>query len=207
MVFKGRFFSSSRKSSPDGSNSPKTPTQGSPSTRSDKKKVKSDPSPSSTPSPSSSSSRKYKDKEKQKEKEKEKDKEKERDQKPGYAGPKDGNSPYLSPILASSLGLNKIKTRSGPLPQEGLRGDHHRISGLGSSNLSRGRTDTGSLNAGSFSSASSSSKKEVRGSVVKVAEKKLGLDAELPLPAKSGNVLCRQRKNVLLSSQIHSVCL
>lgn len=185
MVFKGRFFSSSRKSSPDGSNSPKTPTQGSSSTRSDKKKVKSDPSPSSTPSPSSSSSsRKYKEKEK--EKEKEKDRDKERDQKPGNSAPKDGNNPYLSPILASSLGLNRIKTRSGPLPQEGLRGDHHRMSGLGTSNLSRGQTDTGSLNAGSFSASSSSSKKDVRGSAVRVPEKKLGLDVELPQPPKSG---------------------
>ncbi|KAJ3697699.1 hypothetical protein LUZ61_001404 [Rhynchospora tenuis] len=186
MVFKGRFFSSSRKSSPDGSNSPKTPTQGSPSTRSDKKKVKSDLSPSSTSSPSSSSSsRKYKDKEK--EKEREKDKEKERDQKPGNPGQKDGANPYLSPILASSLGLNRIKTRSGPLPQEGLRGDH-RISGLGTSNLSRGQTDTSSLNVGSSSGASSSGKKDGRGSAVKVAEKKLGIDAELALPTKSGKL-------------------
>lgn len=44
----------------------------------------------------------------------------------------------VSPILASSLGLNRIKTRSGPLPQEsffGFRGD--KGSALGSSNLSR----------------------------------------------------------------------
>ncbi|CAN1265697.1 Probable serine/threonine protein kinase IREH1 [Linum perenne] len=45
----------------------------------------------------------------------------------------------VSPILASSLGLNKIKTRSGPLPQESFfsfRGD--KGSGvLGSSNLSK----------------------------------------------------------------------
>ncbi|XP_062118120.1 probable serine/threonine protein kinase IREH1 isoform X2 [Humulus lupulus] len=44
----------------------------------------------------------------------------------------------VSPILASSLGLNRIKTRSGPLPQEsffGFRGD--KVSSLGVSNLSR----------------------------------------------------------------------
>ncbi|KAK7291357.1 hypothetical protein RIF29_06431 [Crotalaria pallida] len=44
----------------------------------------------------------------------------------------------LSPIMASSLGLNKIKTRSGPLPQEsfyGFRGD--KAAALGGSNLSR----------------------------------------------------------------------
>ncbi|KAM6568036.1 hypothetical protein CsatB_016021 [Cannabis sativa] len=44
----------------------------------------------------------------------------------------------VSPILASSLGLNRIKTRSGPLPQEsffGFRGD--KVSSLGASNLSK----------------------------------------------------------------------
>lgn len=185
MVFKGRFFSSSRKSSPDGSNSPKTPTHGSPSTRSDKKKVKSDPSPSSTPSPSSSSSKKHKDREKEKEKEKEK----ERDPKPSSSGPKDGANPYLSPILASSLGLNRIKTRSGPLPQEGLRGDHHRISGLGTSNLSRGQTDASSRNVGSTSGASSSGKMDGRGSVGKGAENKLGFGFQLAVPAKTGTTI------------------
>lgn len=45
----------------------------------------------------------------------------------------------MSPILASSLGLNRIKTRSGPLPQEsffGFRGGD-KGSALGASNLSR----------------------------------------------------------------------
>lgn len=45
----------------------------------------------------------------------------------------------MSPILASSLGLNRIKTRSGPLPQEsffGFRGSD-KASVLGASNLSR----------------------------------------------------------------------
>lgn len=53
------------------------------------------------------------------------------------------------------------------------------MSGLGTgSNLSRGQTDTTTLN----SSTSSSVKKDV-----KVADKKLGLDAQLPLPEKSGS--------------------
>ncbi|CAK8534274.1 unnamed protein product [Lathyrus sativus] len=47
----------------------------------------------------------------------------------------------VSPILASSLGLNRIKTRSGPLPQEsffGFRGDKGgAAAALGASNLSR----------------------------------------------------------------------
>ncbi|XP_019431657.1 PREDICTED: probable serine/threonine protein kinase IREH1 isoform X1 [Lupinus angustifolius] len=113
MVFKGRFFSSSKKSDSDGSsNSPRSISSNSPS-RSDKKKLKdskksnnddaakskSSPTGSSSPSPSPSSS--------------------------------------VSPILASSLGLNKIKTRSGPLPQESFfsfRNDNNKI---GASNLSK----------------------------------------------------------------------
>lgn len=44
----------------------------------------------------------------------------------------------MSPILASSLGLNKIKTRSGPLPQESFFGFRSEKGvSLGSSNLSR----------------------------------------------------------------------
>jgi hypothetical protein len=48
----------------------------------------------------------------------------------------------VSPILASSLGLNRIKTRSGPLPQEsffGFRGDKGGATAavLGASNLSK----------------------------------------------------------------------
>lgn len=46
----------------------------------------------------------------------------------------------LSPIVASSLGLNKIKTRSGPLPQEsffGYASSKEKGSALGASNLSK----------------------------------------------------------------------
>uniref|UniRef100_A0A0E0KI58 non-specific serine/threonine protein kinase n=1 Tax=Oryza punctata TaxID=4537 RepID=A0A0E0KI58_ORYPU len=158
MVFKGRFFSSRHKSSEsssptDGSNSPRTPTSapaaGSPavsasssSSRSDKKKPKSETprkrdklfggsasaaaskggagaSASASSSPSADG------------------------RKAAAAQLRDGGggaggasaAAALSPILASSLGLNRIKTRSGPLPQEG-----HRIAAaLGSSNLSRGQ--------------------------------------------------------------------
>lgn len=47
----------------------------------------------------------------------------------------------VSPILASSLGLNRIKTRSGPLPQERFFGDNSGSFGkgvTGVSNLSKG---------------------------------------------------------------------
>lgn len=51
---------------------------------------------------------------------------------------KESDSAVL-PILASSLGLNRIKTRSGPLPQEsfyGSRGEKGSVLGLGVSNPS-----------------------------------------------------------------------
>ncbi|CAI9113709.1 OLC1v1014362C1 [Oldenlandia corymbosa var. corymbosa] len=59
----------------------------------------------------------------------------------------------MSPIVASSLGLNKIKTRSGPLPQEsffGFGSGRDKGTALGASNLSKpvgissGGTDGGS---------------------------------------------------------------
>ncbi|KAM2082843.1 hypothetical protein ACFX1T_036323 [Malus domestica] len=56
----------------------------------------------------------------------------------------------VSPILASSLALNKIKTRSGPLPQESLFGFRgNKGSTLGSSNLSRLGVGDQSLGSGS----------------------------------------------------------
>ncbi|ONM08487.1 putative serine/threonine protein kinase IREH1 [Zea mays] len=153
MVFKGRFFSSRHKSSessssPDGSNSPRTPTSApasasaaspasSSSSRSDKKKTKSETpkkrdklfgsaatAPKSAASSASSSpagdGRKgsvphHRD--------------------AGVGGGGGASAAALSPILASSLGLNRIKTRSGPLPQEGQR----MAAVIGSSNLSRGQ--------------------------------------------------------------------
>ncbi|XP_050215392.1 probable serine/threonine protein kinase IREH1 isoform X2 [Mercurialis annua] len=67
-------------------------------------------------------------------------------------------SSSVSPILASSLGLNKIKTRSGPLPQESFFSFRGGGGGgdKGSSNLSRSGGGDGGL-------SSSSGKKEVLG--------------------------------------------
>ncbi|KAG6675933.1 hypothetical protein I3842_15G129800 [Carya illinoinensis] len=70
----------------------------------------------------------------------------------------------VSPILASSLGLNRIKTRSGPLPQESFFGfrSSDKGSALGASNLSR----PGNVGAGSgsgFGSGSGGKKKEAVG--------------------------------------------
>lgn len=67
----------------------------------------------------------------------------------------------VSPILASSLGLNRIKTRSGPLPQEsffGFRGE--KGSGLGASNLSRPGGNGGDRSSGSANSGSGSGGKK-----------------------------------------------
>ncbi|KAI9101590.1 hypothetical protein K1719_023834 [Acacia pycnantha] len=64
----------------------------------------------------------------------------------GPASGKESPSSSVSPILASSLGLNRIKTRSGPLPQEsffGFRND--KGSTLGVSNLSKPGSDDGKL--------------------------------------------------------------
>nr|CAB3493502.1 unnamed protein product [Digitaria exilis] len=154
MVFKGRFFSSRHKSSessssPDGSNSPRTPTSApgsasaaspasSSSSRSDKKKTKSETprkrdklfgsaaaapksaASSASSSPAAGDGRKGSVAQF-------------RDASGGGGG--GASAAALSPILASSLGLNRIKTRSGPLPQEGQR----MAAALGSSNLSRGQ--------------------------------------------------------------------
>ncbi|XP_054824042.1 probable serine/threonine protein kinase IREH1 isoform X2 [Prosopis cineraria] len=64
----------------------------------------------------------------------------------GAASGKESSSSSVSPILASSLGLNRIKTRSGPLPQEsffGFRND--KGSTLGVSNLSKPGSDDGKM--------------------------------------------------------------
>ncbi|GJM96380.1 hypothetical protein PR202_ga13208 [Eleusine coracana subsp. coracana] len=195
MVFKGRFFSSRHKSSdsssPDGSNSPRTPTSApgsasaaspasSSSSRSDKKKTKSETPrkrdklfgsasvaiPKSAASSASSSpagdGRKG----------------------PSAAQLRDAgggaSAAALSPILASSLGLNRIKTRSGPLPQEGQR----IAAALGSSNLSRGQAQAepsaasvGGRKGGSSWADSSSSISSSRGK---------GKAAELPMRSATG---------------------
>ncbi|KAL6517922.1 putative serine/threonine protein kinase ireh1 [Orobanche minor] len=164
MVFKGRFFSSKKSdtSSPDGSsNSPGSFGSNSNSPiRSDKKKPKS-PSPSITkdnsPAPSAASTPTTAAKSFLKKKDSSKGKEtvslskptskfsssslsssklKKSDEAAPAASPA---SLSVSPIVASSLGLNKIKTRSGPLPQESFFnfGSRDKGVGLGASNLSR----------------------------------------------------------------------
>uniref|UniRef100_A0A7N0ZVB7 non-specific serine/threonine protein kinase n=1 Tax=Kalanchoe fedtschenkoi TaxID=63787 RepID=A0A7N0ZVB7_KALFE len=127
MVFKGRFFSSKKSdsSSPDGSNSPRSFGSNSPS-RSDKRSFKSTAS-----TPTSSSSRQTDAFGKKKGKEPMPTPASLR--KPLNA--KESPASSVSPILASSLGLNRIKTRSGPLPQESSLG--FKGSGSGASNLSR----------------------------------------------------------------------
>ncbi|KAF3437833.1 hypothetical protein FNV43_RR20589 [Rhamnella rubrinervis] len=174
MVFKGRFFSSkksdsSSNNSPDGSsNSPRSFGSNSPS-RSDKKKPKSAPkedpqlggggfSASCRQTQVKGGSSKKKDV-----KGKESQPQRSTTLKPSTVGSGSSSMPKkvasvaegqpspssVSPILASSLGLNRIKTRSGPLPQEsffGFRGD--KVSGLGTSNLSRAGGGSGSGSGG-----------------------------------------------------------
>ncbi|XP_029121395.1 probable serine/threonine protein kinase IREH1 isoform X2 [Elaeis guineensis] len=156
MVFKGRFFSSkkSNSSSPDGSNSPKTPALESPS-RSEEKKVKTDLAVGRYTLIKDA----VKNHQQKKDKKGKKRETRGRETAPAAASSKvsppaaalsapaklrkGAAASSLSPILATSLGLNRIETRSGPLLQEGLRGDH-RISGLGGSNLiSRGHVEGG----------------------------------------------------------------
>ncbi|THU45320.1 hypothetical protein C4D60_Mb02t16630 [Musa balbisiana] len=211
MVFKGRFFSSKKSdssSSPDGSNSPRTPTLGSPSTaRSDKMKAKSSDAASGH-TLVGNAVEKHHLHEQQQQKEKKKKGKDAKDSKgkeatlapsplalstpakprKGPAACQDGVGPppaspsleSLSPILASSLGLNRIKTRSGPLPQEGLRGDH-RMSALKNSNLSRGAGPDSSLassgsaaTAGRIGGAGSSGPKKDGRSLDKVPKSSAG---------------------------------
>ncbi|XP_077241096.1 putative serine/threonine protein kinase IREH1 [Tasmannia lanceolata] len=197
MVFKGRFFSSRKQdsSSPEGSSSPKTSTVHSPN-RSEKKKVKSGKEDPQISVGFGSSCRQTVIKEvgKQQQKKKEiKGKEVQAPFKtstsPSYlvstlnSSSKSQKSPEIkdnppsvsafSPIVASSLGLNRIKTRSGPLPQEsffGLRGD--KGSTLGASNLSRPATD-GRLGAALVKNPSR--KKEAHGVSKKVTHDNMSL--------------------------------
>lgn len=127
MVFKGRFFNfkKSDASSSDGSpNSPRSFGSSSPS-RFDKKKAK-----STAKDPPIAKKKDAKGKESPNSGLK--------SNKVTAELPSSSSSSSVSPILASSLGLNRIKTRSGPLPQEsffGFRND--KGSNLGASNLSR----------------------------------------------------------------------
>ncbi|WRX17754.1 Protein kinase domain - like 10 [Theobroma cacao] len=153
MVFKNKlFFSSSKKSDSDGSNSPRS-TSNSP-IRSDKKKPKASTSkpdsqqiPNSTSpfSPVACKQTQVKDglrrlNLKAKEPQPQTPAAKPSSSTSKKPDAKDGPS-SVSPILASSLGLNRIKTRSGPLPQESFfsfRGEKSAAASvLGASNLSR----------------------------------------------------------------------
>nr|GLL21744.1 probable serine/threonine protein kinase IREH1 isoform X1 [Ipomoea trifida] len=188
MVFKGRFFSSKKydASSTDGSsNSPRSVGSNSP-IRADKKKAKAgstskDNSPS-TPTSISSFAASFKDRKKD-------GKGKDipvRSPNPlakaspgglGSSKPKKSEvkevgptSLSVSPILASSLGLHKIKTRSGPLPQESFFGYGSREKGcaLGASNLSKpggGSASRGDRQSSLWLGKTSSAGKEERKTV------------------------------------------
>ncbi|XP_022842864.1 probable serine/threonine protein kinase IREH1 [Olea europaea var. sylvestris] len=173
MVFKGRFFSSKKSdtSSPDGSsNSPRSfGSKSNSPVRSDKKKSKSSsPSISKDNSPSTptvSTSKNSINKKDSKGKDAQVLSKPSSEistsfapsklKKPDEAtGPEPGpKSASVSPIVASSLGLNKIKTRSGPLPQESFFSFNSREKGvtLGSSKLSKpcGRGVGGGSDGGS----------------------------------------------------------
>ncbi|KAL2344134.1 hypothetical protein Fmac_005419 [Flemingia macrophylla] len=150
MVFKGRFFSSKKSdsSSPDASsnNSPRSFSSNSPS-RSDKKKPKSAANQTLAATSAAAASRQTQAKKKDaavKGKETHTGLLSASRDSPGkklaVEGRESPSSSSVSPILASSLGLNRIKTRSGPLPQEsffGFRGEKGASAALGGSNLSR----------------------------------------------------------------------
>ncbi|KAJ6888253.1 serine/threonine protein kinase IREH1 isoform X1 [Populus alba x Populus x berolinensis] len=186
------FFSSSKKSetsSPDGSNnSPRSIGSNSPIGSDKKKPAKSKDSTPTTPAStatSNNSTRKQtqvKDGVKKKDsclKGKETVSQPQTPTKPGISNSgsdlkskkggvlvdnkkKEAEKYSVSPILASSLGLNRIKTRSGPLPQESFfsfKGD--KGSGvLGSSNLSRPSASSGDGGSSSNSSSLGSGKKK-----------------------------------------------
>ncbi|KAK3036993.1 hypothetical protein RJ639_029982 [Escallonia herrerae] len=156
MVFKGRFFSSKKSDtcSPEGSNSsPRSLGSNSPIRSADKKKVKSTIKDDHPP-PLTSSSRQTQVKDTPTPKQQQhhqnkkdvlvKGKEAQTPLKPNsFKSRKAAELPAavaaaVSPLLASSLGLNRIKTRSGPLPQESFFGfSRDKGSALGASNLSK----------------------------------------------------------------------
>ncbi|KAD0903826.1 hypothetical protein E3N88_43562 [Mikania micrantha] len=175
MVFKGRFFHSKKSSdisSPEGSNSPRSTGSSSNSPiKSDKKKAKSTGKDERHPT-IGSSFRQIQVKDASNSASISKDHSRSKDGvqnikitgKPSLgAGTSAGSSNLtrkgaaevpatVSPILASSLGLNRIKTRSGPLPQETFfkfDGNSNKskasskMSSLGASNLSKSKTADG----------------------------------------------------------------
>ncbi|KAL6963052.1 non-specific serine,threonine protein kinase [Sarracenia purpurea var. burkii] len=196
MVFKGRFFSKkSDTSSPEGSNSPRSLGSNSP-IRSDKKKVKptkDDPQIGDSVSGFTSSCRQTQVKDglkQQQQSVKKKDVNGKEAQTPAKASlaaaasnSGSGNSNLgskpakevpaaVSPILASSLGLNRIKTRSGPLPQEsffGFRGEKG-SSAVGASKLSKPVGDGFSSSSGSGFGSRGVGKEEEANQTRKVSE-------------------------------------
>lgn len=192
MVFKGRFFSSKKSgsSSPEGSNSPKTPTNASPNTRSDKKKVRSDSTQIAATAGLTARQSLSKDSNKnqspqQPQQQKKKDSKGKEAQVGGSGGGGDtvklgkelekkegplAGAAAVSPIVASSLGLNRIKTRSGPLPQEsffGYRTD--KGSALGASNLSKLGGD-GCSTSSNVSGRNAGRKKEAQNAIKRVPQ-------------------------------------
>ncbi|XP_040956987.1 probable serine/threonine protein kinase IREH1 isoform X5 [Gossypium hirsutum] len=168
MVFKNKLFFSSKKSDSDGSNSPRSASNS--PIRSDKKKPRASTSQQASTSTSTSLFSPVACKQTQV-----KDGPRSKDLKPRTPPSKPSSSSTSkkpdakdrssseSPLLASSLGLNRIKTRSGPLPQEtffSFRGEKSAVASvLGASNLSRpGRSSSGGDGS---SSKSGSGKKDV----------------------------------------------
>lgn len=192
MVFKGRFFHSKKSSdisSPEGSNSPRSVGSNSSSPiKSDKKKAKSSSKDEHQP-PISNSFRQNQVKDGSNSSSTSISKNQSRSKKDGVRGieskvqnttpiaeiPSFGSGSSkltrkgaaegpatVSPILASSLGLNRIKTRSGPLPQESFFGFNRdgdsndnknkantKMSSLGASNLSKSKnSDVGNFKEG-----------------------------------------------------------
>ncbi|XP_022889795.1 probable serine/threonine protein kinase IREH1 isoform X2 [Olea europaea var. sylvestris] len=180
MVFKGRFFSSKKSdtSSSDGSsNCPRSTVSNSSSPiGSDKKKPKSSFKDKSTvaitrtSTPTSSSKNEKKDS-KYKEAQNlsrsssgilgSSSSSKLNKSEEAAASPK---SASVSPLVASSLGLNKIKTRSGPLLQESFLsfGSRDKGASLGSSNLSKPLGGSGDIGGGVDGGLSLGSGKEVK---------------------------------------------
>ncbi|KAI3976507.1 hypothetical protein MKX01_008365 [Papaver californicum] len=196
MVFKNRFFSSKKSASDsaksDGSNSPRTSGSDSP-VRSDKKKVKSTKDEvqigggvSNFGCKQASSIKDGIQQLHQQVHNQEKKKEVKGKEVPispippklrcSNSSKGQDTSTGVSPILASSLGLNRIKTRSGPLLQEnffGFRGDKP-------SNLSRLAVD-GCSSSSSFSGKSNGKKKELNSS------SKIGENAAVATAASGGS--------------------
>ncbi|TYI66014.1 hypothetical protein E1A91_D09G195400v1 [Gossypium mustelinum] len=168
MVFKNKLFFSSKKSDSDGSNSPRSASNS--PIRSDKKKPRAPTSQQASISTSTSLFSPVACKQTQV-----KDGPRSKDLKPRTPPSKPSSSSTSkkpdardrsssgSPLLASSLGLNRIKTRSGPLPQEtffSFRGEKNPVASvLEASNLS-GPGGSSSGGDGS-SSKSGSGKKDV----------------------------------------------